>query len=31
VTQYINLSTTWSAASSSNTCTLKQFIVEGMN
>jgi hypothetical protein len=31
VTQYMNISTTWSAASASNTITLKQLIVAGLN
>jgi hypothetical protein len=31
VTQYVNLSATFSASSSSNTCTVKQLLLEGMN
>ena len=31
LTQYINLSMTWSASSASNTCTLKQLEVLGLN
>ncbi len=31
LTQYLNVSLTWSASSSSNTCTLKQLTVERLN
>lgn len=31
LTQYLNLSMTWSASSSSNTITLKRLLVEGLN
>lgn len=31
LTQYLNLSQTWSASSSSNTMTLKRLLVEGLN
>ncbi len=29
--QYLNLTLTWSASSSSNTCTLKQMLLHGLN